>query len=359
MLLRHVSLGGLRVLAEADFFPATGISWLVGSNGSGKTTVLEGLFALGHARSFRAAQFDSVLRHGCDEGHIATEWVDRSGVPLRLGSARQRRGGWEYRVEGAREVRAAEIAARAPTLCFEPGSHLIVSGPSERRRRLMDWGVFHVERMPSALWSEWQRVLRQRNEALRVRDLQQLDAFDALLATAGERLDRARSRLAERWLGRSAQVLSWLSEEVGGVTLEYRRGWGRAHATLVEALHAARERDMTQGFTSVGPHRADVSLRIQGVDAREFLSRGQSKILALSLLIGLSDLYGELHGSYPLLLLDDLCSELDALRAGAVLAYLRERGVQAIVTGVERPGWAEDPRDALFHVEQGKITPLL
>lgn len=141
--------------------------------------------------------------------------------------------------------------------------------------------------------------------------------------------------------------------------MEYRRGWGRAHASLLEALQASRSRDLTQGFTSVGPHRADLSLRIEAAEAREFLSRGQSKILALSLLIALSDLYAEAHGSCPLLLLDDLCSELDALRAGAVLAYLRERGVQAIVTGVERPSWAQDPRDALFHVEQGTITPLL
>lgn len=359
MLLRHVSLGGLRVLAEAEFFPGSGISWLVGCNGSGKTSVLEGLFALGHARSFRSAQFDSVLRVGCELGYVSTEWVDSAGVPVRLGSARRRRGGWEYRVDGSREVRSAEIAARVPTLCFEPGSHLIVAGPAERRRRLIDWGVFHVERAPFSLWSEWQRVLRQRNEALRVRDLHQLEAFDALLGAAGQRLDLFRARFAERWLARSTRVLSWLSAEVQGVSMEYRRGWGRAHGSLVEGLLASRERDLMQGFTSLGPHRADVSLRIEGVEAREYLSRGQSKILALSLLIGLSDMYGEVHGSFPLLLLDDLCSELDAPRAGAVLGYLRERSVQAIVTGVERPPWAQHPGDGLFHVEQGKITPLL
>lgn len=359
MRLRHVSLGGLRVFAEAEFFPGSEISWLCGSNGSGKTTVLEGVFALSHARSFRAAQFESVLRSGVDRAFVFSEWVDGSGSSLRLGCAKDRLAGWEYRIDGVSASRVSDIAARAPTLCFEPGSHLLVGGPSEKRRRLLDWGVFHVEREPASLWSAWQRALKQRNEVLRCRDLSQLDAFDPLLGEMGARLDHIRREFAERWLERSTRVLAWLSPSLEGIDLEYRRGWGRAHASLMDALVATRERDLSQGFTGSGPHRADIVLRQGGVDARERLSRGQSKILALSLVLGLGELHLEARGSMPLLLLDDLCSELDSSHAAAVLSYLRDRGAQALVSGVERPAWAQAPGDALFHVERGAITPLL
>lgn len=359
MRLVHVSLGGLRVFAEAFFCPGPGLSWLVGSNGAGKTTVLEALFGLTHARSFRTAQFESVLRSGEGRGFVFSEWMDRDGVPLRMAGGRARGGGWEYRVDGVPVGRVSDLAVRAPMLCFEPGSHLLVSGPAERRRRLLDWGVFHVERAPPSLWSDWQRALRQRNELLRTGDIPQLEAFDIVLCAVSESLHRARQNLSARWLERSLGVLRWLSPDLADTQLEYRRGWGRAHASLSDALKANLSRDLAVSYTGSGPHRADIAIRVDGVDARERLSRGQSKVLALSLVLGMGNLYREAHGVLPLLLLDDLCSELDETHSKSVLAYLRDHEAQALITGVQRPVWAETPEEPLFHVEQGTITPLL
>jgi DNA replication and repair protein RecF len=359
MRLRHLSLGGLRVFAEADFFPGSGISWICGSNGAGKTTVLESLFLLSHARSFRATQIESVLREGADRGFVFSEWVGAEGVARRIGVARDRAGGWEYRLDGERVGRVLELAERAPMLCFEPGSHLLVSGPAERRRRLLDWGVFHVERMPVSLWTAWQRVLKQRNELLRHRADDQLDAFDAVLVPIGERLDETRRLFAARWLERCSRVLAWLSPGLAAVDLEYRPGWGRGHSSFSKALLATRLRDLTAGYTGSGPHRADIQMRQGGVEVRDRLSRGQSKILALSLVLALAELFREVHGVLPLLLLDDLCSELDASHAQSVLEYLRRHGAQALVTGVDRPDWAKATEEVVFHVERGAITPLL
>lgn len=359
MRLRHLSLGGLRVFAEADFFPGPGISWLCGDNGAGKTTVLESLFLLSHARSFRASQIESVLREGSDRGFVYSEWVAPGGAALRVGVARDRAGAWEYRVDGARVGRVLELAERAPMLCFEPGAHLLVSGPAERRRRLLDWGVFHVERAPATLWSEWQRVLRQRNELLRQRAVDTLDAFDSVLVPIGERLDKHRRQFAERWLQRCARVLGWLSPGLSAIDFEYRPGWGRVHASFLQALSATRSRDLTAGYTGSGPQRADVQMRQGGVEVRDRLSRGQSKILALSLVLALAELFLEVHGELPLLLLDDLCSELDPQHATTVLDYLRSKGAQALVTGVARPDWAQATEEIVFHVERGAITPLL
>jgi DNA replication and repair protein RecF len=359
MRLCHVSLGGLRVFAGAEFFPGPGISWLQGLNGAGKTTVLESLFLVSHARSFRTSQMETVLSEGSNRGFVFSEWRSPAGVPVRLGIARERGCAWEYRIDGERVGRVLDLASRAPMLCFEPGSHALVSGPGDRRRRLLDWGVFHVERGPLTLWSEWLRTLRQRNELLRLRSSDQLDAFDVLLASLGERLDRIRRHFSERWLQRTQRVLAWLSPPLAALEFEYRSGWGKAHADYAEALVATRARDLSAGFTGSGPQRADILIRIEGSYARDRLSRGQSKIVALSLVLGLAEMYFETHGVLPLLLLDDLCSELDAHHAQAILGYLRTHQAQALVTGVERPGWAKIATEQVFHVERGAITPLL
>ena len=359
MQLAHISLGGLRVFAGAEFFPGRGVSWLCGDNGAGKTSVLEALYALGHARSFRCAQFDSALRAGEDEAFVFTEWASVSGEVSRIGCSKARGGAWRYRIDGASVPRALDLAIRAPMLCFEPGSHAVVSGPAERRRRLLDWGLFHVERAAPSLWLEWQRALKQRNEALRSRDRVSLDAFDVVVADRGELLTAARAEFACRWLDFATRILGWLSPELALLSFGFRRGWGKTHAALIDSLRAQRETDLQLGFTGSGPHRSDVALRWQGVDARERASRGQSKVIALALVLSLAEMYADRYGRWPLLLLDDLCSELDQNHASAVLARIRSAGAQALVTGVVRPDWAANPADVLFHVERGAITPLL
>lgn len=359
MRVQHISLGGLRVFAGADFFPGAGVSWLTGENGAGKTSVLEGLYALGHARSFRCPLFDSALRTGDAEAFVFTEWTDTSARVSRIACAKERGGGWRYRVDGAPVARALDVAVRAPMLCFEPGAHAVVAGSSERRRRLVDWGLFHVERAPSGLWSYWQRALKQRNALLKLRDLRSLDAYDGVVAALGEQLAAARGAFCSEWLAEAARTLAGLSPDLSDLAFGFRRGWGKTHASLFEALQAQRPTDLQLGFTGSGPHRCDVSLRWQGADARDRVSRGQSKVIALALVLGLGRLFARRYGAWPLLLLDDLCSELDQRHASVVLELLRSERVQALITGVVRPSWAADADDTVFHVERGSITPLL
>lgn len=358
MRLIHLSLGGLRVFAEAELFPGPGISWLFGLNGAGKTSVLEALYALGHGRSFRSAGIDSVFREGAERLWISSRWAGDFGE-RQFGAGRARGGTWDLRSDGARVSRFAELGAEMPMLCFEPGSHALVSGPAERRRRLVDWGVFHVERVPLSVWQDWQRALLQRNQALRNRDRDALDAWDVVAALAGERLNAAREVFASRWLPRACQALSLLSGELGGLRLEYRRGWGKSHSNLLSAWSVGRETDLAQGFTGSGPQRMDISLRLDGAEARDRLSRGQSKLVAMAMLLALAQEYFEVRARWPLLLLDDLCSELDGARVRSVLGFLREHEVQALITGVAASPSGPSPQEPVFHVERGTITPLL
>ena len=358
MRLTHLSLGGLRVFAEAELFPGPGISWLFGINGAGKTSVLEALYTLGHGRSFRSAGLDSVLRDGAERLWISSRWAGAFGE-RQFGAGRARGGTWDLRSDGTRVSRFADLGAEMPMLCFEPGSHALVSGPAERRRRLLDWGVFHVERVPLSVWQDWQRALLQRNQALRNRDRDALDAWDAVAALAGERLNAAREVFASRWLSRVCDVLAVLSAELRDLRLDYRRGWGRSHPDLLSAWSSGRDTDLVHGFTGSGPQRMDIMLRFDGAEARDRLSRGQSKLVAMAMLLALAQEHFEVRARWPLLLLDDLCSELDGARFRFVLEFLRANEVQALIAGVDAPAAGGSPQEPVFHVERGTITPLL
>lgn len=352
-------LGGLRVFAEADFVPGAGVSWLLGANGAGKTSVMEAAYLLGHGRSFRSAQLEALLAEGMEALWVSAGLVDEAGSASQLGVRRSASGEWELRVEGRPVQRLTDVARRFPVLCFEPGSHQWVTGPSERRRRLLDWGAFHVEHAASELWSEYQRALRQRNAALRMGDADSAKAWEPLLDVFGQQITEHRAAFHAAWRGAAQTLLQRWNSGLDGLEFQFRRGWGEHHASLAEALALQRERDLGLGYTYAGPHRCDLSIRWRGSEAKERLSRGQAKLVVLALLIAQAQCYRQRHASSPLLLLDDLCSELDAASAGAVLSLLREQEYQAWVSGVERPSWAAASTDALFHVEQGSITPLI
>jgi DNA replication and repair protein RecF len=359
MKVLRFGLGGLRVFAEAEFFPGPGINWFTGQNGAGKSSIVEAAYVLGHGRSFRAVQIEQAVRTGSEALWVSAEVESGDGGRCRLGVRRARQKGWEQRVDGGSVQGLSEVARRFPVLCFEPGSHHWISGPAERRRRLIDWGVFHVEQGPLVWWTEYQRALRQRNAALRTGDPNEARAWEPVLAEVGERINALRKDFCQEWGELSLKRIRSWSSDLAKLELSFRSGWGAHHADLVEALAAQRDRDLGLGYTYAGPHRADLGIRLEGVEARERLSRGQAKLLALALLIGLSEVYRLRHGSAPLLLLDDLGSELDDRHGEAVLAELRAAGAQVWLTGVERPSWGREPDEQLFHVEQGRITPLV
>jgi len=352
-------LGGLRVFAEADFVPGPGISWFLGANGAGKTTIVESAYVLGHGRSFRAAQLDALLRPGAESFWVSARTRAPGQGESSLGAQRLASGAWSLRADGRELHRLSDVARRFPVLCFEPGSHVWVGGPSERRRRLLDWGAFHVERSDPELWVNYQRALRQRNAALRSGDLASAEAWEPILSETGEAIASHRSRFFERWAVRAMALLRTWSAALSGLEISLRRGWGERHGSLLDALASQRARDAALGYTYSGAHRADLALRLRGVEARELLSRGQTKTVVLALLLAQMECYRQRFGTAPLLLLDDLCSELDATHTAAVLSCVRDWGCQVWVTGVERPDWAAATNDAVFHVEQGAVTPLI
>jgi DNA replication and repair protein RecF len=218
----------------------------------------------------------------------------------------------------------------------------------------MDWAVFHVEPDFIDVWSRYARALKQRNAALKSTPAQAA-AWDAEVAKQGELIASLRQHFLERLQPHWAVTV----RELTGleVELHYARGWA-ADVTLAEALIAARDRDTTRGMTHVGPHRADVVVRLERGLARETLSRGQQKLIAAAMTLAQLNLIRELTGTIPTLLLDDPAAELDRTRLAKFVAQVRRLQCQLIVTSLSPEASLFGEPDRVFHVEQGDLRPV-
>jgi DNA replication and repair protein RecF len=346
-----LSIRGLRNLEALELRPQAGVNWLHGANGAGKTSVLEAIYLLARGRSFRTAQIASVIQHGCD----ALAVVVRDAAGCTLGVERQARS-WRGRIDGQDCQRISDFAARLPLVLVEPDSHRFVDGGPEHRRQYLDWLLFHVEHTYLQTWQRYARTLRQRNAALKVGAADAvLDALEPEFVRTGTAINALREARIEAIRARSSELVAELGFALPGpLGFRYRPGH-RADATLAEAVAAFRQRDRERGFSHNGPHRGDLLLTCNGHPAAAEMSRGQQKLLALVLQLTALDLLAESSGSSPILLLDDPVSELDEHHLDRLLAWLQASPVQSWVTATTpgREGMA------MFHVEQGRVRPML
>lgn len=337
--------------AELDFDPrATGI---IGANASGKTSLLEAIYFLGHGRSFRSHLAEKLRRTGADYLRVVAH-LDTPRGPLVAGLENVR-GTTRGQLAGQGISGIADIAEVLPLQVIDPGVHRLVEEGSARRRRLLDWGVFHVKREFLGHWRRYQRALNQRNAALRSHEAESLlHAWNHDLCTAGEQVDGLRAAYVEALRPYFEALAHRFLEQ--DVSVAYRRGWSD-DLPLSDALQDSLGRDLRLRTTHVGPHRADLSFLVDGSAARDRVSRGQQKMLAAAFILAQVQCHTALGALPTTLMLDDPAAELDAGNLARLLSVINEIPMQLIVTSVHERGLGGLEMGHVFHVEQGQFSP--
>jgi DNA replication and repair protein RecF len=350
-----VSLGRLQVtdfrcLRSAELVPDPHFTLISGPNASGKTSLLEAIYVLGRGRSFRTRRLEHLIRHGFERfvvfGEVATS---TRRIPMGVEGSRK---GVRGQIDGDKPSSLAELALFLPVQIIDPEvHHLIDEGPG-RRRRFLDWGVFHVEQSFVTHWQRYQQVLKQRNAALKAKQPRAVvSVWDSDLVRSGELLGAARARYAS--------LLSPPAEAIGRnllgmeLSLSYRNGWLKGES-MAEALQQSWGHDVETGATQVGPHRAELGIRLDGMPVKDRISRGQQKLLAAALLIAQLKLFPEESPVQPTLLLDDPAAELDDERLANLIREVSSQSVQLIITTLhgEFPAFGEPGRRYRMHSGQ-------
>ena len=358
-MLTRLSITGVRNLVGPTFELGSAGNLFFGDNGSGKTSILEAVHLLSVGRSFRAQSARSVISFNEDRCVVSAK-LRLEKRETALGIERGRDGSAKARVNGGAAESLSELAALLPLVLMDADSLGLITGLPEARRRFPDQCVFHVEQSFLPQWRRYQRALKQRNAGLRHGTLGAYDPWLDEVVAAGELITAARERSLALVSERFSEFAGRLSEDVAGVSIRLRCGWDKSLG-LREALEKSLLSDQTQGFTHVGPHRADLRVSCEGKPASEVMSRGQLKLTVAALKLAQGRLLADLGRVRPVYLVDDLAAELDARHLSRVCAALQDSGAQTLLTAVDRQSLAQfwpDSALKMFHVEQGKVEAL-
>lgn len=361
MPLSRIEITGLRCLQAVDIGLSPSLNVVAGPNGSGKSSLLEAVYLLGMGRSFRSRHARDFIQRGQETVTVFGELGDTTGSMVHRIGVEHGKGGPRIHVDGAPAQSASVLARVLPVLLLTPETQRMVGDGARLRRGLLDWLLFHVEQGYLMAHRHYGACLKQRNAGLRGAPAGVLQAWDIQLVMAGETLH------AIRWRHMSAllpELQDLVRELVGSrITLSYQagwRGWKEGHG-LQEALLDARDEDSRRGHTTVGPHRADLDIRVDGVPAQRMLSRGEGKLVVAALMLAAA-MYVRRHAQVPpVLLIDDLPSELDRENHRQFRTALVHSALQCLVTTVDERLVRQDgfPEQALFHVEQGAIARVV
>ncbi len=365
MVLTHLRLKDFRNYSHLRLLPPPGITALVGENGAGKTNILEAIHVCCLGRSHRGISDRDLVRTGCETGavHAAVKkdsGTDEAGVRL---FSRPRQKKLVY-INGKTAARIGELMGHLTCVMFSPEDQQIVKGPPLERRRFIDMLLCQSSSGYFFALQRYQAALRQRNAFLKQSrgacDLRQLSAWDEQLAQTGVPVVVGRRRAVEKLAIHAEEHYLHISGKEGEslcISLKTASGKGaNAEEALLQALYEARREDLARGQTGPGPHRDDLELTLAGHDLKAFGSQGQTRTAALALRLAQIDLLRQFSGEMPILLLDDVLSELDAGRRAGLLS--RMKGIQTLLTCAD-PGDLKGLRpDCVLKVRDGKVEAL-
>ncbi len=359
MIIQHLELTNFRNYASATISLTNGVTAIVGNNGQGKTNLTEALSFLATLKSFRGVPNEAMIRTGSNSAIIRATVVHDDGREVLIEAELARVGRNKVQVNRQKLARTKDLLGVMRTTVFSPEDLDLVKDSPGVRRQFLDDALVAITPTIDALLTEFERVLKQRNALLKQSNgrlstdiATTLDVWDEKFAALGTDLGEHRARLVATISPEVSRAYEELAEKETPIAMIYEPAWRRNGLASELANH--RNDDIRRGSSTVGPHRDDVDLLINGLAARSHASQGEQRTLALAMRLAVHRLVTEAAGSSPVLILDDVLSELDPQRSAALLRHFPV-GQVLITTAGLLPAAAHP--DRIVHIAAGAIVP--
>lgn len=356
--IESVQVRSFRNLDAVDVELGGRFNVIAGDNGQGKTNLLEALYVLATSKSFRSAKMTDVVSFAGDLASVRGR-VEEDG-DRRVQSVGIRAGARLVRIDDKRPPTLAAYAVKTPMVVFHPGEIALSMGASAERRKLLDRTALYLSPASMGDHESYGKALRARQRTLEMRGVRasELVEWETLCVRHGLALMDARAHAAELLCSSAAEAFRKIAAPDLVLDLAYAPGAPRTEDAYRAALEERRPSDVRRGSAGVGPHRDDLALAIAGHPVRGVASQGQHRAVTLALKSAEIAVIGRARGVRPILLLDDVSSELDRDRTAALFAFLRDQDGQVLLT-TTRPELIDTGRDAAradFTIRGGVLT---
>lgn len=331
VFISHLEIVDFRNISHIEMIPYHRFNIISGNNGAGKTNLIEAIYYLSALRSFRTVRRGEVVRHGSKTALLKALF---SGAASGLLCECEIGKDFRRIKSGGKEVALSDgHFSSLPMVLFGPSNLSLVQGGPDERRRYMDRALFQADITYPSVVSGYTRALKNRNRLLKRSSINRrlLAPYDEQLASLGEKVVGMRRSFIERAAHRYEEALCRISRGLKG-TLVYRPNIEGGKEEITATLECAFDTDMERGFTGRGPHADDLDIRVGGRMAKRFASQGQQRMAVLSLKMAETLVLQEVTGVIPILLLDDISSELDRERNRSLFDFLREICGQVFIT---------------------------
>lgn len=355
MIIKRLDLMNFRNYETLSLVPGGGTNILYGDNAQGKTNVLESIYMCSTARSHRASRDREMIRFDAEEAHIKM-LVDKNDSEYRIDMHLKTGRTKGIAVNGIPIRKVSELFGIVNVIFFSPEDlNLVKKGPAERRK-FIDFELCQLDRVYTNHLMSYNKVLVQRNRLLKDMAFKPglsdtLSVWDGQLVTYGEAVMKDRNK----FVGQLNSIIQKLHERLTGgkeqIEIVYEPD--SAAGNFEKDLQKSMDRDIRQCTTSRGPHRDDICFLVNGIDIRRYGSQGQQRTAALSLKLSEIELVRQLIHDTPVLLLDDVLSELDSSRQMQLLATIKETQTFITCTGLDEFVNCRFPIDCLFEVSEG------
>ena len=350
MFIERIILNNFRLFRQLHFEPKKGINLITGNNGSGKTTILEAIYFIVRNRSFRTSNTSSLIRHNSPELTISARIKSSKDLVQNI-EINKSRSLHHLTVNGAHQRKVSDIAMMNPLGIITTQINQLIDDGPKARRRYIDWSMFHVEQDYLKLVNIYQNLLVQRNSSLR-QHLKTVDVWNNQIEKIGNLITDIRVKHMQLIKSIFLQLADHFLPDYD-ISFDFYQGW-KKNLTLTQALIKIKETDLKRGYTTIGPHRSDIHLSINGKKIQDVLSNGEKKILGcLMILANLRNIQC-IENEFPILLCDDVFTELDNKNIEILANILIETGYQIfITTNDERITRLPTIGKNMFHVEHG------
>jgi len=357
MYIREITLHHFRTYTKQTVSLGRGLHFFIGENGVGKTNFLEAIYVLGLAKSYKSEDED-VIQYEQPYAKIV------ASVQLNQGTRTQSiiisEMGKKALVNATEIKRLSDYVGLLHVVAFTPDSMNLIKGAPLGRRYFLDVFLTQSDHFYFETLSQYRLILRQRNELLKQYaitnriDLTLLDVLDVQMAEAAKIIIAKRKRFLEQLVLKAQTAYSWFSEDNDSFQLEYLPSMNEDPLSM---LAAKRKSDFHQATSTVGVHRDDFEVKLNQKNAKDFASQGQQRLAILALTLALVDYMSEITGEIPVLLLDDVFSELDNKRQNRFIRRLMESGAQVIITSTSITDFMtnQSNRSRVYRVNKGSI----